>query len=94
MENGFIIIEEQHYTRYFEKLGSLQVVPGIIHMSAYDIFMVYLVNEQGDIVWSFQPMGDCDNLYSLKGINGRDLDGDGMKDLVILGRYSYEGPSG
>lgn len=94
LENGFSIIQEQHYARYFEKLGRLEVVPGILQMSEYDIFMIYLVNEQGDIVWSFQPMGDYDNLYSLKGINGRDLDGDGMKDLVVLARYSCEGPSG
>lgn len=94
LKNGFMVIEEQCYYRNFEKLGRLEVVPGVAHMSDYDIFMVYLVNEEGDIVWSFQPMGDYDNLYSLRGINGRDLDGDGMKDLVVLARYSYEGPEG
>ncbi len=94
LDNGFTIIEEQCYTRNFEKLGKLQVVPGTASMSEYNIFMIYLVNEQGNIVWSFQPMEDYDNLYSLKGINGRDLDGDGMKDLVVLARYSYEGPKG
>lgn len=94
LKNGFSIIEEQHYTRNFEKLGRLQVVPGIFRISEYDFFMIYLVNEQGDIVWRFQPMGDYDNLYSLRGINGRDVDGDGMKDLIVLGRYSFEGPDG
>lgn len=39
-------------------------------------------------------MGDYDNLYSLKGMTGKDLDGDGMKDLVVMARYSYEGPDG
>ena len=90
LEHGFQIAEDQHYTRDFEKLGRLQVVPGTVRISAYNIFMVYLVNEQGNIVWSFQPMGDYDNLYSLRGIQGRDLDGDGMKDLVVLARYSIE----
>lgn len=90
LEEGFRIAEDQHYTRDFEKLGRLQVVPGTVRISAYNIFMVYLVNEQGNIVWSFQPMGDYDNLYSLRGIQGRDLDGDGMKDLVVLARYSIE----
>lgn len=94
LENGFTIIEEQHYTRSFEKLGRLQVVPGVFRISEYDFFMIYLVNEQGDIVWRFQPMGDYDNLYSLRGINGRDVDGDGMKDLIVLARYSFEGPDG
>lgn len=95
MENGFRVFEEQSYTRNFEKLGKLKVVPGVARVSQYDIFMVFLVNEQGDIVWSFQPMGDYDNLYSLRGVSsGKDLDGDGLKDIVILARYSYEGSNG
>lgn len=36
-------------------------------------------------------MGDFDNLYALKGITCRDIDGDGMKDIVVFARYSYEG---
>ncbi len=94
LENGFRIIEEQHYSRDFEKQGKLWVVPGIIRMAEYDIFMIYLVNEQGSIVWSFQPMEDYDNLYALKGMTCRDMDGDGMKDIVVLARYSYSGPEG
>ncbi|MBO4981936.1 MAG: VCBS repeat-containing protein [Lachnospiraceae bacterium] len=94
LDNGFSIIKEQCYTREFEKLGRLKVVPGTFRLSEYDIFMIYLVNEQGDIVWSFQPMGDYDNLYSLRGIKGLDLDGDGMKDLVVSARYSKEGADG
>lgn len=93
-EQGFRVIQEQCYYRTFEKQGLLQVVPGIIQIAEYDVFMIYLVNEQGYIVWSFQPMGDYDNLYALKGMACRDLDGDGMKDLLVLGRYSYAGPDG
>lgn len=94
LDQGFTIIEEQCYTRDFEKLGRLRVVPGTVRISAYDIFMIYLVNEQGDIIWSFQPMGDYDSLYTLRSIMGRDVDGDGMKDLVVLGRYSIETEDG
>lgn len=89
LENGFRIIQEQCYYRSFEKQGFLQVVPGVIRMAEYNIFMIYLVNKQGYIEWSFQPMGDYDNLYALKGMTCRDMDGDGMKDIVVLGRYSY-----
>lgn len=94
LQNGFTIEKEQCYTRNFEKLGRLQVVPGTASISAYDIFMIYLVDEDGNIVWCLQPMGDYDSLYSLRSINGRDVDGDGMKDLVVLARYSIEGPTG
>lgn len=94
LRNGFTVIEEQDYARRFEKLGKLQVVPGTYNISEYDIFMIYLVDEKGNIVWSFQPMGSYDNLYTLRGITGKDVDGDGMKDLVVLARYTYEGENG
>lgn len=92
--NGLQIIEEQCYSRSFAKLGKILVVPGTYRIADYDIFMIYLVNEQGYIVSSLQPMGDYDNLYALKGINCRDIDGDGLKDIVVLARYSYEGEEG
>lgn len=91
LDNGFEIVKEQCYYRQFEKLGRLEVVPGTYTMANFATFMIYLVNEQGYIVWSFQPMGDFDNLYALKGITCRDIDGDGMKDILVLARYSYEG---
>lgn len=94
LENGFKIEMEQCYYRDFEKLGRLQVVPGSFKMGDYNIFMIYLIDTEGNIVWSFQPMGDYDNLYALRGISGKDVDGDGMKDLVVLARYSYESPEG
>ena len=72
----------------------MKVVPGVYRMAEYDVFMIYLIDEQGNIVWSFQPMEDYDNLYALKGIQGKDLDGDGFKDLVVFAKYSYEGDSG
>lgn len=94
LEQDFNVIEEQCYGRSFEKLGKLQVVPGTYSMGDYNVFMIYLINERGDIVWSFQPMEDYDNLYSLRGISCKDVDGDGMKDIVVLAKYSYEESSG
>ena len=70
------------------------MTPGTYRIADYDIFMIYLVNEQGDIVSVLQPMGEYDNLYALKGVTCRDIDGDGLKDIVILARYSYEGEAG
>ncbi len=92
--NRFRVITEQCYLRTFGKLGRLQVTPGTYRLADYDIFMIYLVNEQGDIVSVLQPMGEYDNLYALKGVTCRDIDGDGLKDIVILARYSYEGEGG
>lgn len=94
ISNNFHVIKEQSYWRNYEKLGRLKVLPGVFTMADYDLFMIYMINEQGDIVWSFQPMGDYDNLYSLRGMSGKDMDGDGMKDLVVYARYSKEGENG
>lgn len=94
LDNQFQIITEQCYFRTFGKLGRLQVVPGIYRIANYDVFMIYLVNEQGNILSCLQPMGDYDNLYALKGINCRDIDGDGLKDIVVLARYSYADDAG
>lgn len=91
---GLQIIPEHYYPVKFEKLGRLQVVPGTYRMAEYTVFMLYLVNEQGYIVWSFQPMGNYENLYALRGINCKDIDGDGLKDIVVLASYSYEGSEG
>ncbi len=91
LSQGFQVAQEQCYFRQFEKLGRLEVVPGTYTMADFAVFMIYLINEQGEIVWSFQPMGEYDNLYALKGITCRDIDGDGMKDILVLARYSYEG---
>ena len=94
LDNGFQIVQENSYYQNFEKQGRLKVVPGVIRIAQYDVFMIYLVNEQGYIVWSFQPMKDYDNLYALRGMICKDVDGDGMKDIVVLGKYSYEGAGG
>lgn len=90
LQHDFQIITEQCYTRTFGKLGKLQVVPGTYRIADYDVFMIYLVNEQDDILSALQPMGAYENLYALKGINCRDIDGDGLKDIVVLAKYSYE----
>lgn len=89
MDSGFQVIKEQNYYRQFEKQGYLQIVPGVMRMAEYDVFMIFLVNEEGYIVWSFQPMGDYDNLHAMRGMICEDMDGDGMKDIVVLAKYSY-----
>lgn len=94
LAQGFQVMEEQVRSLRFEKLGSLRLVPGTYRMAEYTVFMIYLVNDRGLIVWSFQPMGDYENLYGQKGIIVQDINGDGLKDLVVLSDYSYDGMDG
>ena len=49
LSHNFRVIEEQSYTRNFEKLGKMKVVPGVYRMAEYDVFMIYLIDEQGNI---------------------------------------------
>ena len=70
--------------------GQTQVVPGTYRIADYEVFLIYLVNEQDYIMSALLPMGEYDNLYALKGINCRDIDGDGLKDIIVLAKYSYE----
>lgn len=93
-QNNLQVIEEQCYFRTFGKLGRLQVVPGTYRIADYDVFLIYLVNEDGYIVSSIQPMEDYDNFYALNGITCKDIDGDGLKDMVVLAKYSYDGGGG
>lgn len=94
LSHGFRVMEEQAQFRQFEKLGRLRVLPGTYRMAEYTVFMIYLVNEKGLIVWNFQPMGDYENLYGQKGIAIQDINGDGLKDVVVLSSYSYDGSEG
>ena len=93
-DRGFVVDERYSYRKDFEKLGELLVVPGFYKLAEYYIFMIYLVNEQGKIVWSAQPMGEYENLYGIVGIDTQDIDGDGLKDLVALAKYTYDTPEG
>lgn len=94
MDEGFKPFEKQIYRRNYEKLGDLKVFPGVFSQGDNDIFMIYMIDAQGNIVWSFQPMGDYENLYALRGMSAADLDGDGMKDLLVVAKYSREGDDG
>lgn len=93
-EHGFQMVTDQSKWWNFEKLGRLHLVCGTYQMAEYTIFMVYLVNAQGRIIWSLQPMGDYEHLYTLHGVNCCDIDGDGLSDIVILASYSFEHTSG
>ena len=52
LSHGMTVISEQSRSVRFEKFGRLLVVPGTYRMAEYTVFMLYLVNEQGYIVWT------------------------------------------
>lgn len=94
LAQGFQVMENQVRNQRFEKLGRLRLIPGTYRMAEYTVFMIYLVNDRGLIVWNFQPMGDYENLYGQKGIAIKDINGDGLQDVVVLSSYSFDGSDG
>ena len=66
-------------------MGRLQVVPGTYTMADYNVFMIYLVNEQGYIVWSFQPWGNMIICMRSRALSARMWTGDGLKDIIVAG---------
>ena len=86
-ENGF----QQNYSRstpeIFERFGVVDVIPGYFEIAGKNYFMLYLVDQDGRILWNFQPMHDYVNYYAIKHISFADIDGDGNKDLTLLAWY-------
>ena len=88
LSHNFRVIEEHSYTRNFEKLGKMKVVPGVYRMAEYDVFMIYLIDEQGNIVWSFQPMEDYAEGNPGEGSGRRWVQGPGgICKIQLRGRF-------
>jgi len=84
IQKGFLPLADQTFEAVFEKFGSVKVVPGFYTMGSSHIFIIYLVNSEGQIVWNFQCMRGYDSFDRLTGISFKDVDGDGWADLSIL----------
>ncbi|MCL2461234.1 MAG: VCBS repeat-containing protein [Defluviitaleaceae bacterium] len=86
-KGGFVPLQWQTFDVDFQKFGSVTVVPGTYAMGRNYIFIIYLVNSDGQIVWNFQPMHNNDNFSQMTHISFKDVDGDGWADLTVLAIY-------
>ncbi len=89
--SGFVPLADQTFYADFEKFGTVRVVPGIYTMGGHHIFIIYLVNSDGSIIWNFQCMRNYDNFSTMTGISFKDVDGDGWSDLSVLAKYKFLG---
>lgn len=87
IDGGFELLTDQTFNAEFEKFGTVRVITGEYQMGVHYIFIIYLVNSDGQIVWNFQGMRDYDNFSWMSGISFKDVDGDGWADLSILANY-------
>ncbi len=88
---GFVPLAGQTFIADYEKFGTVKVVPGTYTMGGHHIFMIYLVNSDGRIIWNFQCMRNYDNFSTMTGISFKDVDGDGQADLSVLAKYKSLG---
>ena len=86
-DHGFVPMVYQSFEANFEKFGAVQVVSGTYQIGGHHIFILYLVDGDGQVVWNFQSMRDYDNFSHMTGISFKDVDGDGWADLSVLAKY-------
>jgi len=91
IRDGFIPLTDQTFDADFEKFGAVKVVPGTYTMGGIHIFILYLVNSDGLVVWNFQCMRGYDSFNRMTGISFKDVDGDGWADLSVLAVYDSLG---
>lgn len=87
LAHGFKPISSQCYTEHFEKFGMVEIIPGFFNLAGQNYLMVYITDADGRILWNFQPMHYYVNFYAISAISFKDIDGDGNKDLLLIGRY-------
>jgi len=87
LNGGFVPLPDQTFDADFEKFGSVRVIPGTYTMGGVHIFILYLVDNNGQIVWNFQCMRGYDSFNRMTGISFKDVDGDGWADLSVLAVY-------
>lgn len=87
IEGNFRPLKYQTFDADFEKFGTVQVVPGTYKMGSHYIFILYLVDGEGRVLWNFQAMRGYDNFSQMTGISFKDVDGDGWADLSVLAEY-------
>ena len=87
LAKGFKPISSQCFTEHFEKFGVVDVISGFFNMAGQNYLMVYIVDKDGRILWNFQPMHYYVNFYAISAFSFRDIDGDGNKDLLLIGYY-------
>ena len=91
LRGGFVPLEDQTFNADFEKFGAVKVVPGTFTLGGIHIFIMYLADSGGQIVWNFQCMRGYDSFDRMTGISFKDVDGDGWADLSVLAVYDSLG---
>lgn len=87
-KNGFEIIKEQSFWVQLENWGKVHFVSGYNKIQGIPKVKFYLVNSNDDIVYDFPDFyGNMWVFYELKAVSFKDINKDGLKDIIIIADY-------
>lgn len=89
---GFEPIEEQSFLVDMDSWGKVRFVSGKLTAGSHIPAVFYLTDEEGNIFYEFNTTFPYS--VDVKAVSFKDLNKDGLKDIIIIVSDNYEGPSG
>lgn len=84
---GFNIIPEHSFWAKFEAFGQAGVILGSYEMGGLRTLMLYIIDLSGNICARIECMKGYDDCVGLLGVTFEDIDGDGLRDILVLAEY-------
>lgn len=89
---GFAPIEDQTFPVDLNSWGKVKFASGKLTAGSHVPVVFYLTNEDGDILYNFNAV--LPYSVDVKAVSFKDVDKDGLKDIIIVVADNYEGSSG
>ena len=89
---GFVPVEAQTFPVDLNSWGNVKFVSGKLTAGNHVPAVFYLTDEGGDILYSFNAV--LPYSVDVKAVSFKDVDRDGLKDIIIIVADNYEGSSG
>lgn len=90
--NGFVPVEDQIFMVDLNSWGNVKFVSGKLTAGSHVPVVFYLTNEAGDILYNFNAV--LPYSVDVKAVSFKDVDKDGLKDIIIIVTDNYDGASG
>ena len=90
--NGFAPVEDQTFMVDLNSWGNVKFVSGKLTAGSHVPVVFYLTNEDGDILYNFNAV--LPYSVDVKAVSFKDVDKDGLKDIIIIVEDNYDGASG
>jgi len=90
VDSGFRIDKDQSFDIDLENWGDVRFIPGATEINGRFKLRAYLLDVDGNIVYEFPEYygNEISQLESITAVSFVDVDGDGLKDIVIISEYT------